>query len=100
MTTCRMSTSVEELATLIQTCDSVKCEIGTGNLIWDDADSPPEAVLKLRKMRENTSPTAALKAHLFRDMINELRDTATAFHNHDSLRERLRKVVNKYIDVA
>lgn len=32
-------------------------------------------------------------------MINELRDTAKTFHNHDSLRERLRGVVNKFIKV-
>lgn len=40
-----------------------------------------------------------LRADIFRDMINELRDTAKTFHNHDSLRERLRDVVNKFIKV-
>ena len=40
-----------------------------------------------------------LRADIFRDMINELRDTAKAFHDHDSLRERLRGVVNKFIKV-
>lgn len=40
-----------------------------------------------------------LRADIFRDMINELRDTAKTFHNHDSLRERLRGVVNKFIKV-
>ena len=42
---------------------------------------------------------ACLRADIFRDMINELRDTAKTFHNHDSLRERLRGVVNKFIKV-
>lgn len=32
-------------------------------------------------------------------MINELRDTAKAFHYHDSLRERLCGVVDKFIKV-
>ncbi len=40
-----------------------------------------------------------LRADIFRDMINELRDTAKNFHDHDSLRERLRGVVNKFIKV-
>lgn len=40
-----------------------------------------------------------LRADIFRDMINELRDTAKTFHNHDSLREHLRSVVNKFIKV-
>lgn len=40
-----------------------------------------------------------LRADIFRSMINELRDTAKNFHDHDSLRERLRGVVNKFIKV-
>lgn len=40
-----------------------------------------------------------LRADIFRDMINELRDTAKTFHNHDSLRERLCGVVDKFIKV-
>lgn len=40
-----------------------------------------------------------LRADIFRDMINELRDTAKIFYNHDSLRERLCGVVRKFIKV-
>lgn len=49
-------------------------------IVWGDTKVRPE-----------------MKAHLFRDMINSLRDVAIQFHAHDSLRERLRGVVDQHI---
>ncbi len=39
-----------------------------------------------------------LKPHHYREMINELRDTAVKYHDHQSLRERLSGVVSKFIN--
>ena len=35
------------------------------------------------------APTAPLKPHVFRELVNDLRDLAKQFHGHDSLRERI-----------
>ena len=68
-----------------------------------ERDSLAAKLANIKPESENATLTPSdeleLRADIFRDMINELRDTAKTFHNHDSLRERLRGVVNKFIKV-
>jgi hypothetical protein len=40
-----------------------------------------------------------MKEHLEREMINELRDCALSYYNHQSLRERLSHIVKHYIEL-
>lgn len=34
-----------------------------------------------------------MKDHEFRELVNALRDVAVAYHDHESLRERIRRVL-------
>ena len=38
-----------------------------------------------------------MKDHEIRELVNHLRDIAVAYHDHDSLRERIAHVVKKAI---
>ncbi len=47
----RFPTTEAELAELIRACRTVHCALGSGDLLWDDTQPLPEAVLKLGEMR-------------------------------------------------
>ena len=36
-----------------------------------------------------------MKAHIFRELVNDLRDIAKQFHGHDSLRDRISRRLRK-----
>lgn len=40
-----------------------------------------------------------IKPHLQREMVNELRDCAIQYHDHQSLRDRLSRIVLKYLNL-
>ncbi len=40
-----------------------------------------------------------MKEHNIRLMVNELRDTAIKYHNHDSLRQRILGIVQYYLNI-
>lgn len=40
---------------------------------------------------------AVLKPHRYRELVNDLRDCAVDYHNHQSLRDRISRVLGRYI---
>lgn len=51
------------------------------------AESAIETPAKVSPAR--AAPASTLKPHVFRELVNDLRDLAKEFHGHDSLRDRI-----------
>ena len=103
----------ETVKTWLATLEKFRAELGqalefireiANSTPADDMDGTPYAAQQYLDTREGTELSESwndkllgMKPHIFREMINELRDTAVKYHDHQSLRERLSGVVRDAI---
>ena len=46
-----------------------------------------------------TKEKTYMEPHVFRELVNQLRDLSIAYHNHQSLRDRISHLLSEYITV-
>jgi len=55
---------------------------------------------EIKELRESINTKPLMVANDFAKMVNELRDLAIIYHNHQSLRERIDGIVHQYLQPA
>lgn len=46
-----------------------------------------------------TKEKTYMEPHVFRELVNQLRDLSIAYHDHQSLRDRISHLLSEYITV-